>query len=414
MSSSEEDIFEDVDSSFNQTLEDNTVEGAKRELKNRNNPAAVEGVTALLGRCKVADEDNYQLDGSTIVYVDSEEEVGVELEEIVKGHVQGGPEPGEVAAADEGEEVVMPAVEFEAENADDGEKAQDYARSIKVEYTPNDIKFWFSQLEGEMLMATVKSQWLKRTVLQRNLPVKQREDVKSYLTLTKAEAGDTIYQDIKVELIRIYGPKPEDSYCRALSRVLTGLPSQLGAQLVDDVCKKPKKFEGCCCPGHVLALWTQKLPVAVRAHVSNMPFTQATYKQVFEAADKVFLSSKQLSVAAFGAAAAPPPDGAGVQVGLDETLPAFQAHNQQQVAAFGQGGKKGQGQSKNKNNKNQNNKNKGQSQGQGQSGGRPRGQRHSSNPPDACCDRHYRHGASAWYCVAPLTCPWSTKVSARP
>ena len=101
MSSSEEDIFEDVDSSFNQTLEDNTVEGAKRELKNRNNPAAVEGVTALLGRCKVADEDNYQLDGSTIVYVDSEEEVGVELEEVVKGHVQGGPEPGEVAAADE-------------------------------------------------------------------------------------------------------------------------------------------------------------------------------------------------------------------------------------------------------------------------------------------------------------------------
>ena len=63
----------------------------------------------------------------------------------------------------------MPEVEFDVENAADGEKAQDYARSIKVEYAPNDIKFWFSQLEGEMVMATVKSQWLKRTVLQRNL-----------------------------------------------------------------------------------------------------------------------------------------------------------------------------------------------------------------------------------------------------
>ena len=320
------------------------------------------------------------------------------------------------AAADEVEN--MPAVEFDVENIADGEKAQDYARSIKVEYTPNDIKFWFSQLEGEMVMATIKSQWMKRTVLQRNLPIKQREDVKSYLTLTQAEAGNAIYKDIKTELLRIYGPKPEDSYCKALSRVLTGLPSQLGAQLVDDVCKKPRKFEGCCCPPHVLALWTQKLPIAVRAHVSNMPFTKDTYKTVFEAADKVFLSSKQVSVAAFGAP--PPADGAGAHEGLDETLPAFQSHN---VAAFGQSNKKGQGQGqgqgqgKNKNNKNQNQNNKnGQGQSQGQAGN-SRGKKHSSIPDslaDKMCSRHYRHGASAWFCVAPLTCPWASKVSARP
>ena len=167
---------------------------------------------------------------------------------------------------------VAMAVEFDVEDAVDGEKAQDYARSIKIEFEANDIKFWFSQLEGEMTMATVRSAWLKRTVLQRNLPVKQRSDVKSYLTLTKVEGGATIYKDIKDELIRIYAPKPEDSYCRALSRVLVGLPSQLGAQLIDDVCKKPKKFDNCCCAGHVHALWSQKLPMNVRAHISNMPY----------------------------------------------------------------------------------------------------------------------------------------------
>ena len=47
-----------------------------------------------------------------------------------------------------------------------------------------DINFWFAELEGEMTMASVKSQWLKRTVLQRNLPTKQKEDVKALLTLS--------------------------------------------------------------------------------------------------------------------------------------------------------------------------------------------------------------------------------------
>ena len=46
-------------------------------------------------------------------------------------------------------------------------------------------------------MASVKSQWLKKTILQRNLPNKQKEDVKSYLTLERADAGNHIYFDMK-------------------------------------------------------------------------------------------------------------------------------------------------------------------------------------------------------------------------
>ena len=143
-------------------------------------------------------------------------------EEVVEGHTAGSAADLEVAA--------MPnpaAIDIAEENGQDGAEAQSQARQIKIEFEPNDIKFWFSQLEAEMLMATVKSRWLKKTILQRNLPNKQREDVKAYLTLTQAEAGDTIYKDIKDELLRIYSPKPQDSYLKALSREMTGLPSQL-------------------------------------------------------------------------------------------------------------------------------------------------------------------------------------------
>ena len=249
-------------------------------------------------------------------------------------------------------------------------------------------------------MATVKSQWLKKTILQRNLPTKQKEDVKSLLTLTQAQAGDAIYKRIKQELVRIYAPKAKDSYCKALTRTMVGLPSQLGNQIVEDVCKKPAKLQGCCCAAAVEALWHLQLPVGIRAHVSNMEFNHATFKAVFEAADRVYLSSKQVSVAAVSVAA-----------DLDETQAAFSPHNQPsgEVAAY----TKGQNSGKNKKN---NNKGQGQSQGQNKNQN-SRGKKHSSVPEalaSKMCDRHYRHGASAWYCLNPSSCPWKDKVSPKP
>ena len=195
-----------------------------------------------------------QLNGSAIEYVDSEDE------EVVEGQVLQFPEGSKVdsmpetaqeraererreaeAAAAAAQANANP-VDFDVENKVDGDKAQDQARQIKIEFSPNDIKFWFAQLEDEMLMASIGSQWLKKSVLQRNLPLKQKEDVKGYLTLAKTEAGPHIYLDIKRELIRIYAPKPSDSYRKALTRTMVGLPSQLGYQIVDDVCKKATKL----------------------------------------------------------------------------------------------------------------------------------------------------------------------------
>ena len=304
-------------------------------------------------------------------------------------------------------------VDFDAENKDDAATSQSEARSIKVEWDSTDVKFWFSQLEGEMLMASVGSQWLKKTILQRNLPNKQKEDVKAYLSLGKQEAGDSIYLDIKTELLRIYGPRPADSYKKALSRTMTGLPSQLGSQIIDDICKKNKKLEGCCCDQAAFALWSLQLPVSVRAHISGMEFNKTTYKNVFEAADKYFKSSKQVTVAA-------------MRSDPNETLPAFEDQNQPQVAAFNQrGGRGGRGNRGGRGRGNRGGQRGGGSGGGSNGGSKPQGQgqarsdgarppRHASNPPESCCDRHYQHGADAWYCTQPTTCPWVSRVKARP
>ena len=314
-------------------------------------------------------------------------------------------EVGEVGAVgavrDELPEVAA-MVDFDAENKEDGEKSQDYARSIKVDFNKQDIVYWFSELEGEMEMASVGSQWLKRTILQRNLPQKQKEDVKAYLSLPKSGAGEDIYLKIKNELVRIYAPKPSESYKRALTRQMVGLPSQLGMQIMNDVCKKATKLDGCCCDGAVLALWSLQLPSNIRAHISGKVFNKNTYKQVFQDADEVYLSSKQVTVAALMSESS---RGASA---LDETLPAFSQQNQPQVAAVSSNKGSNSNSGSGNGGKNKKNKNKNQNQS--------RGQKHNSVPDNLAekmCDRHYRHGAGAWYCLQPSSCPWASKTTSK-
>ena len=389
------------------TLNDNVdedLEAVSRQLSNVGHTHTFRGTRPVRGvrpepEGNEAGQEQEAQQPSGLAVVSEEEVVEGLVVHVEEEHKLGADDGG--GADDNGGGNNMPddPVDYGAENKADGEKAQEHARHIKVEFEPADIKFWFSQIEGEMLMAAVNSQWLKRTILQRNLPNKQKEDVKAFLELTKTQAGDTIYLDIKKELLRLYAPKPCDSYRKALTRQMVGLPSQLGAQIVDDICRRPSKLNGCCCAGAALALWSLQLPANIRAHISNKEFNHQTYKQVFEAADKVYLSGRQVTVAAVAR-----------PVHLDETLPAFSDQNQPQVSAIGKnknsgsggGGSGGGGKKNNKNNKGGGKKNK------------DRGPKSDQNPPDSTCDRHYRHGDRAWYCVAPQTCPWKDRVSSKP
>ena len=148
-----------------------------------------------------------------------------------------------------------------------------------------------------------------------------------------------------------------------------------------------------------MALWSLQLPANIRARISGKEFNHETYKDVFEAADQAYLSGRQVQVAA-------------VAQPLDETLPAFTAQNQpSQGAAFGKPPKKNPNNGGNgsggggKKNKGQGNKNQ-----------RSMGQKHCLVPDsqaDKMCDRHFRHGDLAWYCVAPQSCPWKDKITPK-
>ena len=128
--------------------------------------------------------------------------------------------------------------------------------------------------------------------------------------------GDS-YKTLKKEIIRIFGPRPEASFERALTRTLTDKPSMLARALVSDVCKQGLNCR--CCPSNVLALWKRQLPLGVRtgiAHVSKT-FNKDNFNEVTQLADDIFAqTSASHSVNAMKVAAAVAPE-------LDETLPAI-------------------------------------------------------------------------------------------
>ena len=91
-----------------------------------------------------------------------------------------------VGEANNQEVDIMPdpvEVDFEDENGQDGASALDHTRTLKLEFDPQNVEFWFTQVENEMFTCQVKSQWLKRCVLVKNLPPKVQADVMSLLVL---------------------------------------------------------------------------------------------------------------------------------------------------------------------------------------------------------------------------------------
>ena len=382
VSSSDSDDYHEVDSSFNQTLEPEGIEDEKRLVKNKPVGRKLAEVTKELAGCK--------LNGSAIEYEDSDEE------EVVEGLIVGQPEKElEMAGENDNQNNQnQDPVDFEDQNEPDGAKAIEYSRTLVMEFNPQEVEFWFIQLENEMFTCQVKSQWMKRCILVKNLPPKIQADVKSLLVIKQSQAPADLYKKIKNEILRIHAPRREDTFKKALSRVLVGLPSQLGQTLINDVChNQGQKLEGCCCAHIIYTLWTLQLPLSVRSHVASMTFNATTYREVFESADKVFLSTKSTEVSANVAAISKP---AGAAAAAEEVG---------QVAAF-KPGKPGKNQrSKPKNN------DKSDKSGSNGGGG---GNKQNKNVPSNCCRNHKKWAGEAWYCLEPLSCPWVNKIVKKP
>ena len=289
--------------------------------------------------------------------------------------------------------------DFDVENETDGKSALDKLGSVKCDFSKDDIEFWFTELESQLEIIEVKSQWTKRIALQRFLPAEIKQEVKSLLLVQKAQSGTDIYKRIKTELINLFGSKPEDSYIKAKNRVMTGKPSQLGKLLVDDICKDCKvKLAAGCCAKVVWGMFREALPVVIRNHIAEMTFTKDTYLQIFRKCDQIYDSNQTTQVK-------------GSVAAVSHSTPT--STSDPEVAAIrGRGNRGGRGRG-------------------GGRGGRGGGSTTANAPPppttttttttpkgntgpkhatakgdnDKLCKIHYKWGENGAYCAAPWKCP---------
>ena len=301
-------------------------------------------------------------------------------------------------------------VAFEDENGVDGENALGNAlRQLeKLEWNTDDLPFFFNRAEIRMKIANVKKNYTKFQVLSEIIPTKVQDQVKSLLRKGETDfPNNDAYKQLKTQILKIFGPRPEASMERAMSRVLSGTPSELARSLLNDVCKKELDCE--CCPSNVLAMWKKHLPSQVRAGIAHCTFDKNNFEAMIELADKIFETQTVQGVSAFQVAAV---GAAGGAQSLDETQPAIPYP---EVAAIrGRGSGRG--------------RNRGNRRGGG--GGRGRGgqnqnqnsqsSRSGTKHPDLptgdfqWCGMHFKHGKNAFFCSDPSSCPWKDVYVKKP
>ena len=290
------------------------------------------------------------------------------------------------------DESIAIMVDFEKEDGTDGEKAMEKLSTVHCPFDQSDLDYWFSELENQLEVIEVKAQWTKRMALQKLLPLEVKAEVKTLLRLIKSQARNDIYFRLKKELLDLFGRKPEDDYIKAKSRVLTGKPSQLGKQILDDLTGGDISCPNCA--KTVWAMFREQLPIVIRNHISQLKFTKDTYKEIFEKADQVWASNQ-----------APEPNPRASVASVQEAEPEVSAVSRGRGLTRGQrrGGRQA-----------------------GRGGGRggaptppntvapsatastkPKGTRHATakGKDEALCKIHFNWGVNATYCAAPWKCP---------
>ena len=290
--------------------------------------------------------------------------------------------------------------DFDAENGNDPNDVYTKAAHIKLEYNPNNVEFWFNQIEAKMRFAGVASQWTKLQVLITLIPSNVSEEIKHLLRVSsQANATATCYKDAKDEILALFGRQDDETYDKANQLMLTSTPSALMKKIVDIVCPTHPKLQSCCSASLVTGIWKSKLPQSVKAAIAGQSVKNNNFDNLLKLADAVYKATKQKTTPTV---AATTPTGTGAE-------PA-------EAAALQRG--QGRGQSNQRGRGGGNQQNRGGGRGAGNTGGngsqggagRGRSERHPDNPPKECCSQHFRFGKTAWYCKKPFTCPWRTFV----
>ena len=220
------------------------------------------------------------------------------------------------------------------------------------------------------------------------LPADLSECLNDLFSLTKTQAGPTIYKMCKKQILAVHGPKPEEDYLKAKDMVLVGLPSDTAKRIRDLVCQRTKKLDNCCCHVAVSALWRGLLPPAVKAAVAGMDL-ETDFNNVLRLADDVYKATQPKSAATVAAFAA--------KVQAQEGATAAEAGNfdvndfADKIAAFART-YKGRGVTRPPR------------RGGSQSARAPA--KPEEKAPDNACWLHKKYGKKAFHCAAKTTCPW--------
>ena len=162
----------------------------------------------------------------------------------------GGAAPGTsgALAGDDGGGAAAP-LDFDMEDGVDGPDAINKVPNVaKIEYDADNVARWLNRLEIRMETHGINSQWAKRCCLETALPPHIQPDLNEKWDIRKSKAGKTIYYDCKQLLLKLHGPRPEDSVRKAIKfvRPSTMSPSVAAQQLVALVCEDQPPLENCC------------------------------------------------------------------------------------------------------------------------------------------------------------------------
>ena len=331
------------------------------------------------------------------------EESGVVIEDPLIDNCQ---EPPEVP-----DPPVMP---FDTENGEDEARALHEAlRSLQnYEWNQDDILFYFGQIEIKMAAAGVKKQFTKFQILSSIVPTHVINQIKKFLRKSEADfTNNDSYKQLKQEVLRIFGPRPEAAIERAMKRVLVGPPSSLARELKDDICHHELDCQ--CCPAVISYLWKKQLSGQVRAGIAHLKLTSATFDQVTQLADDIHMANLPLasSMPSVSAVASPGASLNETQPGIPYPVPEVNAvrsnRGNRGRGGRGRGGRGRGGQAGAQSNA---------SAPSSSSTTRHRGTRHPDLPPGewSGCQMHFKHGKQAFFCSEPATCPWKNIFAQRP
>ena len=285
---------------------------------------------------------------------------------------------------------------FDEKDEDNGAEAIKSLGQIKVSWDAENPAYFFQKLETELQIFSINKQYTKRQALIRSLPDEVAKEFMHIVILQETQAGNLSYKTLKTAIIKAYGPRPGDSFQRALNRVMVGKPSVLLKLLITDICDK--NLANCCCHRTVWGLFQEKIPMYLKSGLANEDFNAANMQGIMDRADNLWSANqttdKQIATVTTNSSVSSPVTAGTAEVAAVAT----------RGRGRGRGGFRG-----NRGNRG----NRGGQRGGASQGPDPRGKRHESNPPWNSCGAHWVYADAAFKCQSPTTCPMKDKVTPK-